>query len=302
MRQHQDLPMWRSLLFCPANSERFIARAHTRGADAIILDLEDSVAPAEKAGARAAVACAARRIHAGGPEVLVRINRELDLAVQDIDAALCADVEGLVLPKVKGPEHVQLISELLAVREMERALPVGHTRLLVLVETAAALAKLNEIATADPRVVGLAVGGEDLATDLDAEPTADSLYVAKMLGVHAARAAGILPIGVLASVANIERLDQYEAMLVRSRALGFAGATCVHPSHVPLLNTAFAPRSAEVDRARRIVDAFEAAGRDGTGVILFEGSMIDKPIIIRAQRLLVRAQNIQSLSTTAANS
>lgn len=285
----KNLPLWRSLMFCPANSERFISKAAERGADAIILDLEDSIAHTEKDHARLALTAAAMKIHAGGPDVLVRINRELDLAVSDIAAAVSSDVSALVLPKVKGPEHIQLISELLAVHELNRQLPIGHTRLIALVESAEALTKINQIATADARLIGLAVGGEDLATDLDAEPTADSLYVAKMLGVHAARAAGILPIGVVASVANVSGLEQYQAMLTRSRSLGFAGATCVHPSHVALINSTFSPRSAEIERAHRMLEAFAQAERAGLGAILFEGSMIDKPIVLRARRILARA-------------
>lgn len=289
--QNKPLPLWRSLMFCPANSERFVAKAAERGADAIILDLEDSIALAEKANARTVVRAAAKLIHAGGPDVLVRINRELDMAMLDMDAAVSADVSALVMPKVKGPEHIQLLAEVLTRLEIQRGLLVGHTKLIALVESAEALTKINAIAAADARLVGLAVGGEDLATDLDAEPTADSLYVAKMLGIHAARAAGILPIGVVASVANVTGLDQYQAMLTRSRGLGFAGATCVHPSHVPLINATFSPRPAELERAKKIVDAFEEAERNGLGAILFEGSMIDLPVALRARRTLARAKS-----------
>jgi citrate lyase subunit beta/citryl-CoA lyase len=288
------LPLWRSLMFCPASEERFIAKAHTRGADAVILDLEDSVAFGKKADARAAIPDAARRIKAGGPDVLVRINRELDLAVADIAASVVTDVAALVLPKIKGPEHVQLISELIAAREMQSGIPLGQIKLLPLIESTAALAQANAIAASDPRVVGLAVGGEDLATDMEAEPTVDSLYVAKMLGLYAARAAGILPIGVLASVANVEDLATYRSMLERSRKLGFAGATCVHPSHVAFLNAAFSPTPAEIERAQRLIAAFEAVYGDKTGeqagAILFEGNMIDRPVMLRAKRIVQRAK------------
>jgi len=286
----RELPLWRSLLFCPANAGRFVARAHERGADAVILDLEDSVPSDQKAAARATVAASARAVHAGGPDVLVRINRELDLAVADIAAAVCADVAGLVLPKVRGPEHIQLLAEAVAAQEARLGLAPGHTRFLALVETAAALARIDAIAAADPRLAGLAVGGEDLATDLDAEPSADSLYVAKMLGVHAARAAGILPVGVLASVAGVAGDEAYRAMLARSRALGFAAATCVHPAQVPLINAAFGPSPAQLERARRLLQAYRDGQRAGQGAVLFEGTMVDRPVAERAERLLARAE------------
>lgn len=282
------LPAWRSLLFCPANAERFVAKAHTRGADAIILDLEDSVSPAEKASARAGVATATI-VGQAGADVLVRINRELKWAVEDIRAAVGPAVMGLVIPKVMGAEHIRLLAEVVTARELELGLAPGHTRFVALVESAAALEHLPAIARADARMVAMAVGGEDLATDLQAEPTADTLYVAKMLGLHAARAAGILPLGVLASVAGVADSDAYRAMLARSRALGFACATCVHPAQVPLLNAAFSASKLELERAQRLVAAYEQGLAQGRGAVLFEGAMVDKPVADRAYRLLARA-------------
>ncbi|WP_454688638.1 HpcH/HpaI aldolase/citrate lyase family protein [Achromobacter aloeverae] len=286
---HAELPFWRSLLFCPANAPRFVAKAHERGADAIILDLEDAVAVAEKAAARQGVAQAAAQAGAGGADVLVRINRELDLAVADIHAAVGPAVDGLVVPKVLGPEHLQLIAEVIDAREAERGLPRGHTRLVALVESAAGVTRLDAIARAHPRLVGMAVGGEDLATDLDAEPSADTLYVAKMMGVHAARAAGILPLGVLASVAGTHDDDAYRQMVLRSRRLGFAAATCVHPRQVAVLNEAFSPGAAQLERARAVVAAYEEAVARGAGAVAHEGEMIDRPVALRAMRLLQRA-------------
>jgi len=284
------LPNWRSLMFCPANAQRFVDKAHTRGADAIILDLEDSVSPAEKAAARSAVAAAASAVGQAGADVLVRINRELHWAVEDIAASVGPAVMGLVLPKVMGLEHVRLLSEVVAAREIARGLAPGHTRLVALVESAAAVEHMNAIARSDERLVAMAVGGEDLATDLDAEPSADSLYVAKMLGLHAARAAGILPLGVLASVAGVADGDAYRAMLQRSRALGFACATCVHPAQVPLLNHAFGPTPEQLMRARDLVQAYEEGQARGAGAVLFEGAMVDRPVAERAYRLLARAR------------
>lgn len=285
----RSLPAWRSLLFCPANAKRFVDKAHTREADAIILDLEDSVSAPEKAAAREGVGNAAVAVGQAGADVLVRINRELDWAVADIAAAVGPGVNGLVLPKIMGPEHVRLLSEAVALRELAVGLPVGRTSFVVLVESAAALEHLHAIARADSRIVAMAVGGEDLATDLDAEPTADTLYVAKMMGLQAARAAGILPVGVLASVANVAGDGAYRSMLARSRALGFACATCVHPSQVALLNEIYGPSEAQLQRARRLISAYEQGMAEGRGAVLFEGAMIDKPVAERAMRLLARA-------------
>ena len=128
---------WRSLLFVPVVSQRFVDKAHERGADAIILDLEDSIAPGEKEAARQALPAAARQVAAAGTDVTVRINRPLELAVPDITAAVMSQVKALMLPKVMGPEHIALLSEVVGAREMAAGLPVGHTRFIGAVETAA---------------------------------------------------------------------------------------------------------------------------------------------------------------------
>ncbi|MDP1747869.1 MAG: aldolase/citrate lyase family protein, partial [Reyranella sp.] len=178
----QPLPTWRSLLFVPVLAERFVAKAHTREADAIILDLEDSIVPANKAAARAALAAAVPRVAQSGADVTVRINRPLDLAVPDIAAAVMPGVAALMLPKVMGPEHVRLLAELVTDREAALGMPIGHTRFLALIEGPAALPHLFAIA-AEPRMAGMSVGGEDMATELGATPSADSMYVFAMQGL-----------------------------------------------------------------------------------------------------------------------
>ena len=221
-------PAWRSLLFVPVTSERFLSKAHTRGADAIILDLEDSILPAHKAAARAALPAAVPRVAQGGADVVVRINRPLDLAVADIAASVMPGVAALMLPKVMGPEHVRLLAELVTEREAALGMPIGHTRFLALIESPAALPHLFAIA-AEPRMAGMSVGGEDMATELGAIPSADSMYVFAMQGLAAARTAGILPMGSMGQLAKIDDLDSYRAGLRRGRALGFTTAV-LHPS------------------------------------------------------------------------
>jgi citrate lyase subunit beta / citryl-CoA lyase len=286
----RKLPHWRSLLYVPATQEKFVAKAHTRGADAIILDLEDAIASGEKAAARAALAAAVPMVRQGGAEVCVRINQPLRLAVPDIDAAVAAGADALILTKLMGPDHVRLLAEHVAEAEAAAGVPLGQTRLIGLVETAAALSAMEAIARADPRMVALGAGGEDLATDLGMEPTPDALYVPKMLCVIAARAAGILPLGFIGTVAGLSDPEGYRAMLRRSRTLGFACASCVHPSQVAVINEEYGARPEEVERARRMVAAFDAALARGIGAVSFEGQMIDEPVVARARRLLARAK------------
>ncbi|WP_135470142.1 HpcH/HpaI aldolase/citrate lyase family protein [Crenalkalicoccus roseus] len=285
-----DLPAWRSLLYVPVTERRFVEKAHTRGADAIILDLEDAVAPSAKAVARAALAEAVPMARRGGADVCVRVNRPLRLAVPDIEAAVAAGADALVLTKLLGPDHVRLLAEHVAEAEEAAGAPQGRTRLIGLVETADSIPRMEAIARASSRLVALGVGGEDLATDLGAEAGPDALDLPKRLGLIAARAAGILPLGFIGTVAGLSDLDGYRAMLRRSRALGFACASCVHPSQVPIINEEYGARPEEIERARRMVAAFEEALARGVGAIAFEGQMLDEPVVARARRLLARAR------------
>jgi citrate lyase subunit beta/citryl-CoA lyase len=282
------LPAWRSLLFVPATAERFVAKAHTRGADAIILDLEDSIPPAAKSAARAALPDAVRRVGQGGADVVVRINRPLELAVADIAAAVMPGVAALMLPKLSGREHVRLLSEVVAAREAAAGMAAGATRFIGLVETADALPHLFAIA-ADPRMVALGVGAEDLATEFGGSPSADSMYVWAMHCLAAARAAGILPMGSLGNLARLDDLPGYRSGLQRARALGFGTAACIHPAHVPIINEEYGASPEQIDRARRLVAAFEEGVARGLGAVAFEGAMIDLPVVDRARRLLARA-------------
>jgi citrate lyase subunit beta/citryl-CoA lyase len=269
---------WRSLLYVPVVEERFLAKAATRGADAVILDCEDSIAPARKEEARGALLAAVPRARPPKGEVLVRINRPLSLAVADIAAAVAAGADGLVLTKVMGADHVRLLAELAA----------PGMKLVALVEGAASLPHLHAIAAAHPRLVALGIGGEDLATDLNAEATADALDLPKRMGVLAARAAGLMPLGFLGTVAGLSDPEGYRATLRRSRAIGFACASCVHPAQVAIINEEYGAGPDELARATRMVAAFEAALSQGLGAVAFEGQMIDQPVVERARALLAR--------------
>ena len=286
----RDLPAWRSLMYVPVTEQRFVDKAHERGADAIILDLEDAVAPDRKADARALLAAAVPAVGKSGADVLVRVNRPLGLTLPDINAAVAAGADALIVTKIMGADHVALLAELVAEAEIAARRAPGSVVMVTLVETAAALAHANAIAAAHPRVVALGVGGEDLATDLGGEPTPDTLDLPKRMGLIAARAAGILPLGFIGTVAGLKDLDGYRMTLRRSRALGFACASCVHPSQVTIINEEYGARPEDVERAKRMVATFDAALAEGRGAVMFDGDMIDIPIVERAKRLIALAE------------
>jgi citrate lyase subunit beta/citryl-CoA lyase len=283
-----DLPGWRSLLFVPVIREKFVANAHTRGADAIILDLEDSVPEAEKDRARSLVAAAAQEVGKAGAEVVVRINRPWHQAFRDIEASVGPRVAALMCPKVESAEHLGVIAELLDAAESRQGLAPGQTRLIALIESAEAYFRVREIAKATPRLVALSLGAEDFALSVGMEPIGETLEMPKQTVIIAARAAGILPLGFMGTVADFKDLEAFRAVVRRSRRFGFAAATCVHPSQVPILNEEYGISPEQADRARRMIAAYDEAMARGLGAVTFEGKMIDVPVVEREKALLAR--------------
>jgi citrate lyase subunit beta/citryl-CoA lyase len=289
-----DRPVWRSLLYVPVNVERFVDRAHTRGADAIQLDLEDSVPPAEKANARALVATAAARVRKGGADVVVRINRPLSLAVRDIEASVGPAVDALALTKVDGASHVRLLDELVSEREALAGLAIGHTRFLVMIETPAAFLAMHDIARASPRVVAMNIGGEDFALECGMDPSDEALMMPKQQMIIAARAAGVMPLGYIGTVADFSDWERFRAMVRRSRSLGFDGASCIHPGQVTIVNEEYTPSESELAYARRVIALDAEARQAGRASFQIEGRMIDIPVVHRAQRLIARKTAIDA--------
>jgi citrate lyase subunit beta/citryl-CoA lyase len=279
-------PRWRSLLYVPVTSERFVAKAHERGADAIILELEDAVAASEKARARGLVPEAAAHVSQGGADVLVRVNRPWRLAVPDLEAAIGPDVRGLVLPKVDSAEHVLALAEIAASVEQERGVPVGHTVFFARIEGPKGLLNAAEICAAHPRVVAVGLGSSDytIATGMEAGGPGNAM--ASFLVVNAARAAGITPLGLTGAIVGFSDLDAFRRSAVESRALGLRGAPCVHPAQVPILNEVFTPTAPELERARRVVEEYERALAAGEGAITVDGEFVDVPFYEQAKRLL----------------
>lgn len=282
------LPVWRSMLFVPALNERFIEGAPRRGADCIQIDLEDSIPPDLKDKARGRAAPVAAALAAYGIDVVVRINRPWRLAICDLEAAVGPHVTAINLPKVPNAAHVRAVAEILDELELAAGLPVGHTRLVVMIETAGGLLEMAGIAAASPRVVALTVGAEDLAVSMGMQPVEDALYLPNVQAVAAARAAGILPIGYVGTVANFADRDAFRRTADRARTLGFAGGFCIHPDQVPILNAAFSPQADEVKLAHELISAYAEAQADGRGAIAVNGQMVDQPVIDRARLLLQR--------------
>jgi citrate lyase subunit beta/citryl-CoA lyase len=278
----------------PVNVPRFVERAWTRGADALILDLEDSVPPAEKPGARARAREAMRACARGGADIEVRINKPFPLAVEDLDACVWPGLDAVHFPKAESAREVETLDRLIAEREAAREMPVGQVQLSIAVETALGLHNLVPIALASPRLVALSLGSEDFTLDIEVEPSREGreLLFGKMQIVLAARLAGAQPHGTMASLADYRDLEAMATAIREARRMGFMGAACIHPAQVGPLNTHFSPTPEEVALARRVVAAFDAAAAEGRASVGVDGKMVDIPVAERARRLLQRAEAV----------
>lgn len=258
----------RSLLYVPADQDRFIAKAHLRGADCVILDLEDAVPDERKDMARANLTEAVRSLRQGEGQVAVRINAGSEA---DISAALAAGIDLLVSPKADSVADVEALDAILLRHGG------GSTPVLATIESPAGILAAADICR-HPRLVAVNVGSEDLALALGGSPDPDVLRLPKLLVHYAAKAAGKLSLGLLRSIADYGDVDAIAEAAREARRHGFDGSTCVHPSAVPILNTAFAPSVEEVEWARKVMES--------AGTIGLDGQMIDKPLRRRAEAIL----------------
>ena len=289
-----EAPVWRSLLYVPTHVEKFVASATRHGADAIILDLEDSVPFEQKAHARTLIQSAAEQVAQAGADVVVRINRPLSLAVRDIEAAVSPAITALSLPKIEGANHVRLLDEAVSELEAARGLPVGRIRFIVLIESALGFLAMPEIASASPRVVAMTLASEDFALDLGMESSDETMLLPKQQLIQACAMAQVMPLGTMGTIAKFDDPASYLALAMRSRRFGYAGSSCIHPRQVPLLNQAFTPTEEETTHAARVLELAEEAKRAGRGAFTLDGKMIDAPVIARARRLLARKAAIEA--------
>ncbi len=279
----------RSLLFAPGNHPRKLEKVGTFDSDAIVLDLEDAVADAEKDAARGMVR-AALPTYTGRSIVFVRVNGpDTGRTEEDARAVVCPDLDGIMVPKVERPEVLPELDGLLRRLEREQGLLEGRVRLLALIETALGLVRCDEIAlAAPPRLLTLVFGLGDFSTDIgvDLTPDATELLYGRSRVVVAARAARLPPAldGPYLDLQNVEGLV---ADTLRSRQLGFQGRVVVYPPQVEHVQRVYADLpEEEAERARRIVEAFEQAEETGSASIQVDGRFVDYPIYERAKQKL----------------
>jgi len=274
----------RSRLYLPGNEPKFMLNAGLHSPDAVILDLEDSVHPSEKDTARLLVRNALRCVEFGKVERMVRIN-PLPMGLHDLELVVPEGPDLILIPKVEGAETVEQVDA--RIREIQTAHSMKEPIwLMPILETALGIEHAFSIARASERVVALTIGLEDYTADLGVIKTAEgeeSLWARQRL-VNAAHAARVQAIdSVYGDVADEEGLLRWAE---RSRRMGFEGMGCIHPRQIRIIHRGFAPSDEELEKARRIVEAFELAKAQGRAVVALGNRMIDPPVVLRAQRLV----------------
>jgi citrate lyase subunit beta/citryl-CoA lyase len=290
----EPIPLLRSFLFAPGNHPRRVEKALTLDADAVILDLEDAVATAEKVTTRAAIAAALTQPRTG--LLYVRINAaDTEFCYGDLVAVAHHGLDGMILPKVESPATLTTIDWVLQQIERERGLAEGGIDLIPIIETARGLTQLDAILAAGIRVKRIAFGAGDFTLDVNMQWKRDEaeLSYARARIVTASRAAGLeAPLDTV--WVDLQDAEGLEASARAALAYGFQGKMCIHPNQVAAVNNVFTPSEDEIAFAERVVAAFTKAEAEGVASIQLDGKFIDYPIVYRAQRVLEKIAAIRA--------
>lgn len=272
----------RSRLYLPGDNPKLMINAGLYGADGVILDLEDSVAPSGKHDARFLVRNALLYNDFNGAELMVRIN-QLPAGLDDLPYIIPGPLNMVLIPKCESADEVRAVDERISSLKVD---PHRDIWLMPIIESASGIIHTYEIAAASPNVAALTIGLEDYTADIGAERTTEGTesFYARGAVVNAARAAGVQPIDSVFS--GFDDPEMLRSVALRARAMGFEGMGCIHPLQVPVVNESFNPKSGEIEKAKKIVVAFEEAEKSGVGVISIGSKMIDAPVVKRARRTI----------------
>jgi len=282
----------RSLLYMPGSDWRKIEKAARQlNADCVCMDLEDGVALDRKAEARQTVARALQTLDFGHSERLVRVNAlDTPLYSADLEAVVPLHPDGIVLPKVSDAARLQALDAQLSELERAAGIAAGSTPLLAIIESAAGVVHLREIAQASPRLVALIFGAEDFATTIGAVPTphnTEVLYARSKVATYAA-AFGLQAIDIVYT--NFRDAEGLARETQQGLEMGFSGKQLIHPAQIEIVHQVYTPSAEEIEQARRVVQAFEEQQAAGAGAFALDGRMIDMPLVQQARRVLERAQ------------
>jgi len=272
----------RSRLYLPGDQAKLMINAGLHGPDGVILDLEDSVAPSEKDAARLMVRNALLTVDFHGAERMVRIN-QLTAGIEDLEYVVPMNPHVILIPKCESADQVRTVDERVRSILSKRGID-GTILLMPIVESALGCLRAYDIASACENVVALTIGLEDYTADIGTQRTNEGResFWARSQVVNAARAAGVQPIDTVFS--DVADVDGLTASVLEAKALGFDGKGCIHPRQIEVIHRGFTPSEKEVEKARRIVSAYERAEAQGLGVVSLGSKMIDPPVVKRALR------------------
>lgn len=280
----------RTMMFVPGNNPGMMADAHIYGPDSIMLDLEDSVSMHEKDTARLLVYNALKTIDYGDTEMVVRINPlNTPYGKKDIEAVVKAGVHVVRMPKTETADEVREVEA--EIEKVEREIgAVGRTRIMAAIESALGVVNAYDIATSSPRMMGIALGAEDYCANLKTQRSkeGDELRLARETIVVAARAAGIDALDTVYS--NLNDMETFRREVEYIKTLGFDGKSIINPRQIEVVNEVFTPTEKDIEKAKAIVAAIKEAENKGSGVIALNGKMIDRPVVIRAERTITLAK------------
>ena len=280
----------RSLLFVPGHRARFYEKLAEFRPDAVIVDLEDAVPPAEKPLARSTV-----RERLGGPllaglQAFVRVNAvDTPYFRDDVRGVVTAGLDGIFLPKVGDAEQIHEANMLLAQAEQRLGLPMGSIRIVPIVESVKGVLNAHELAVASPRVLALAFGAEDFSLDLGVERSRDGVETRYPRAQVALAAHGAGRLAIDTPWTAIDDQEGLRRETVEGRQLGYVAKQAIHPSQIPIIHQVFTPTADEVAWATRVIAAYDQAVARGTGAINLDGKLIDVPMVARARRVLERS-------------
>jgi citrate lyase subunit beta/citryl-CoA lyase len=271
---------FRSLLFVPATSEHLWEKASQRGADAVVVDLEDAIPMDKKEAARAMAPRALQLLKRKGVEVVLRVNSDPQMWQLDLVGMPLDIVSVIMLPKVETLQQVEALAQALAQLPFTQTPPIA-----ALLETPLGVMATATIA-AHPALCALGFGAEDYSGAIGVHPNALALTWPAQQVITGAHAYGLQCWGLAGSIADVHNLEAFTKSVELARAIGFTGSVCIHPNQVAIVNRGFSPSSDELAWAQRVIDADQAARAKGLGAVLLDGKMIDKPIVDRARRWL----------------
>ena len=275
-----QINQFRSLLFVPATSEHLWEKASQRGADAVVIDLEDAIPIHRKDEARAMAPKAIQLLKNKGLEVVLRVNSDPTLWQHDLVGMPLLSLSAIMLPKVENKEQVEAFSKALAKLSGASPPPVA-----ALLETPLGVLATAQIAS-HPSLCALGFGAEDYSGAIGVHPNALALTWPAQQVITGAHAYGLQCWGMAGSIAEVKDLEAFAKDVAYARGIGFTGSVCIHPNQVAIVNGGFSPSEKELEWACKVVEADQAAHANGLGAVLLDGKMIDKPIVDRARRWL----------------